>query len=153
MLFHASIPADDPERVARAIAELWQGEVLPFPPHPSALMVWSGDDRRTILEIFPRGLEHVPAPGGFALRARPDPSSHSEVHLAMATRLSEEKVLAIADRERWLGQRSDRGGLFTVVELWVENKFLLELLCEAEQKRYVENLTIDSLRALTGGTR
>jgi hypothetical protein len=71
----------------------------------------------------------------------------------MATRLSEEKVLAIADRERWLGQRSDRGGLFTVVELWVENKFLLELLCEAEQKRYVENLTIDSLRALTGGTR
>jgi hypothetical protein len=153
VLFHASIPADDPERVARVIAELWQGEVLPFPPHPSALMVFAGDDRRTILEVFPRGLEHVPAPGEFALRARPDASKHSEVHLAMATRLTEEQVLVIADREGWLAQRSDRGGLFAVVELWVENNFLLELLCDAEQKRYVENLTIDSLRPPIGGTR
>jgi len=26
MTIHASIPADDPERVARVIAELWRGE-------------------------------------------------------------------------------------------------------------------------------
>ncbi len=30
MIIHASIPADDPERVARVIAELWRGESFPF---------------------------------------------------------------------------------------------------------------------------
>jgi hypothetical protein len=30
MIIHASIPADDPERVARIIAELWRGTYAPF---------------------------------------------------------------------------------------------------------------------------
>jgi hypothetical protein len=34
MIFHASVPADDPERVARALAEVLRGEHMPFPPYP-----------------------------------------------------------------------------------------------------------------------
>lgn len=148
MLFHASIPADEPEHVARVIAELWRGEVLPFPPFPRAFVVLAGDERRTVLDVYPRGNEHVPAPGEYAVRTNPAPSPHSEVHLALGTVLSEEDVLALARREGWLAQRSDRGGLFTVVELWVENKFLLEVLSAEEQRRYMENLTAARLRTL-----
>jgi hypothetical protein len=148
MLYHASIPADDPERVARVIAELWRGRVLPFPPFPGAFMAWSGDERRTVVDVYPRGREHVPAPVEFGVRTNLAPSEHSESHLALGVTLSADEVLAIATRESWLAQPSDRGGLFTVIELWVENKFLLELLTPQEQRRYTKNMTIENLRAL-----
>jgi hypothetical protein len=38
--------------------------------------------------------------------------------------------------------------LFSVVELWLENKFLLEVLTDPEQHRYFENLTVDRFRTL-----
>lgn len=152
MLFHASIPADEPERVAGVIAELWRGSVLPFPPFPGAFMAWSGDDRRTVVDVYPRGREHVPAEGMFGVRTNPAPSAYSESHLALGVAVSSDEIFAIAAREAWLAQSSDRGGLFTVVELWVENKFLLELLTPQEQRRYADNTTIGNLRALFGAT-
>jgi hypothetical protein len=108
----------------------------------------AGDERRTVLDVYPRGREHVPAAGEYAVRTNPAPSPHSEVHLALHTVLAEQSVLAIASREAWFAQRSDRGGLFAVVEFWVENKFLLELLPDSEQRRYVENVSASNLKAL-----
>ena len=147
MLFHASIPADEPERVARIIAELWRGRVLPFPPFPGAYMAWSGDERGTVVDVYPRGREHVPAPGEFGVRTNLAPSPHSESHLALGVAVSGDEIFAIARRENWLAQTSDRGGLFSVVELWIENKFLLELLTPPEQRRYAANMTIEKLEA------
>jgi hypothetical protein len=152
MLFHASIPADEPEHVAGVIAELWRGSVLPFRPFPGAFMAWSGDDRRTVVDVYPRGREHVPAEGVFGVRTNPAPSAYSESHLALGVAMSSDEISAIAAREGWLAQSSDRGGLFTVVELWVENKFLLELLTPEEQERYAENMTLANLQALFDGT-
>ena len=150
MLFHASIPADDPERVARAIAELWGGCVTPFPPCAGAFIAWADDERRTVVDVFPRGRQHVPAPGEFTLRDAAALSPFSEAHLAMGTKLSAEQVLALGARERWLAQRSSRGGLFEVVELWLENKFLLEILPAPELERYRCNLTPANFRATFG---
>jgi len=150
VLFHASIPADDPERVAQVIAELWRGEALPFPPFPGAYIAMSGDERRTVIDVYPRGHEHVPAPGEYAIRTNPSPSQHSEVHLAIGTVLSEAGVIGVAEREGWLAQRSSRGGMFDVVELWLENKFLLEVLPPDEQRRYIENLTARQFRTQFG---
>ena len=148
MLFHASIPADDPERVAHVIAELWRGRVLPFPPFPGAFMAWSGDERRTVVDVYPRGREHVPASGTFGVRTNPAPSPHSESHLALGVVLPTEEILGIAAREGWLAQESDRGGLFRVIELWIENRFLLELLTQQEQRRYADNMTVERLQAV-----
>lgn len=150
MLFHASIPADDPERVARVVAELWRGDVTPFPPFPGAFIVWSDDERRTVLDVYPRGREHGPAAGQYVVHKNPAPSAYSEVHLAIGTVLTDEAVLELANREGWLAQRSDRGGLFEVVEFWVENKFLLEVLPAAQQRRYLANLTADRFRSAFG---
>ncbi|HEY8521053.1 MAG TPA: hypothetical protein VIN61_13300 [Gammaproteobacteria bacterium] len=140
MLFHASIPADEPERVARFIAALWRGRAYPFPPYPGAYVACAGDERGTLIDVVPRSLEHVPAPGCFAVRTNAAASDYSAAHLAIGTPLGADEILELAAREGWLAQRSDRGGLFGVVEVWIENKFLLELLPEKERRRYIEML-------------
>jgi hypothetical protein len=148
VLFHASIPADDTKRVAAVIAELWRGRFLAFPPYAGAYVAVAGDERGTVIDVVPRGLEHHPAKGHFAVQTNATPSSYSHAHVAIGTPLSKEEIFQIAAREGWMAQRSDRGGLFEVIELWVENRFLLELLTEPEQRRYVANLTAASLETL-----
>lgn len=148
MLFHTSIPADDPKHVAAVIAELWRGRSLAFPPYPGAYVAVAGDARGTVIDVVPRGLEHHPAEGQFAIQRNATPSSYSHAHVAMGTPLSVDEILRIAAREGWMAQRSDRGGLFEVIELWVENRFLLELLTEAEQRRYVTSVTAANLERL-----
>ncbi len=59
MLIHASIPADDPERVARVIAEVWRGEYFPF-LFPQTFLVMAGDERGSTIDVAPRGKEIVP---------------------------------------------------------------------------------------------
>jgi hypothetical protein len=148
VLFHTSIPADDPQHVAAVIAKLWRGRCLPFPPYPGAYVAVAGDARGTMIDVVPRGLEHHPGAGQFAVRSNAAPSSYSHAHVAMGTPLSDEEILTIAAREGWMAQRSDRGGLFEVIELWVENRFLLELLTEPEQRRYSTNVTAANLEEL-----
>ncbi len=148
MLLHVSIPADEPERVARAIAEVASGTMLPFPPVAGAFMVWFGEGRRAIIEINPRGHEHVPAAEQFGIKTNAAPSPYSEGHVAIATPLSASDVLRIGAREGLLARRSDRGGLFSVVELWLENRFLLEVVPDEERQRYSNNLTIDRFSSL-----
>jgi hypothetical protein len=135
MIFHASIPADDPERVARVIAELWRGEYLPF-IFPQTFIVFANDDRASEVEIGPRGHVLIPANGQVGSQFNASSSPYSEVHLNIATPLSLEDALAIAEREGWAARLCDRGGDFTVIEFWLENKFMLELMTELELKRY-----------------
>jgi hypothetical protein len=150
MLLHVSIPADEPERVARVVAEVVGGAMMRFPPVAGAFMVWFGANSRAIIEINPRGQEHVPSPTQFGIRTNATPSPYSEAHVALATPLSADEVLAVGAREGWLTQRSDRGGLFSVVELWLESKFLLEVVPDEERQLYATNVTIDRFSALFG---
>jgi len=66
MIYHASIPADDPERVARVIAELRRGTSHPFIA-PGTYIVLAHDERGTEPEIGPRGTELIPADGEVGL--------------------------------------------------------------------------------------
>ncbi len=134
MIFHVSIPADDPGRVARVIAEIWRTEAFPF-VFPGSFIVIPDDQRGTEIEVVRRGDEQVPAVGEVGLRLNPGPSSYSEVHVNMVTRISEAEVLALAAREGWIARVCDRR-FFKLIELWLENRFLLELLTEAETVRY-----------------
>ena len=62
MIHHVSIPARDPGRVARVLAELMAGRAFPFAgPLPGAHMAVSGDPL-TADEAYARGLVHVVVP-------------------------------------------------------------------------------------------
>lgn len=136
MIIHASIPADEPERVARVLAHLWGGESMPFPPYPGSFIAISGAGDGAEIEVVPRALEQVPGEVEVDTRWAAAPSPYSATHLALATALDEEALLALAAREGWIARRCNRGGVFDVVELWLENRFMVELLTPAMQAQY-----------------
>lgn len=160
MIFHFSIPTHKPERVAKVIAELWKGEAFPFFPHRNESWVaFAGDDRNTSVECYPHGVLISPSkevrPTGFDI----SPSSvneekneegtndirRSSTHGAIATSLSQEEVCAIGKREGWLARYAQRG-LFGVVELWIENDMLFEVLPPELQKQYIETQKLEAWR-------
>jgi hypothetical protein len=144
MLFHLSIDADDPKRVAQVIAELWSGTATPFPPViPGSWIAMAGDERNTCVEVYPRATEIVPAKGdadAYGVIGANGP--RSATHFAMATNLRIEQVLAIARREGWPVKYRKRGGAFGVLELWIENSRMIEVLTEQMQAEYIETMTV-----------
>lgn len=130
MLFHASIDANDPERVARVLAELWRGKSSPF---YDGYIAWPGDERGTQIEIYSRGT--VGLPQGVTPSFDP-PARYTPTHLAIGIPLTETEALAVAEREGWPATKRDRGGAFNVIELWIEGRQMVELLTREEQERY-----------------
>lgn len=149
MIFHTSISANNPENVARVIAEVWRGGVMKAPPDifEVSYMAFGRDERGSMIEVHP-------ADFAFVLRTRSnevperDPAhaqrmGFSPVHFAIGTPRSEAEVHAIAKREGWECQtcwRGVPGGGYGVVEFWVENRFMLEVLTPEMQEQYRTSL-------------
>lgn len=150
MIFHVSIDADDPLHVAGVLAELWGGVAEPFPPvAEGSWMAMAGDDRNTAIEVYPRGTELVEAAGDAdAYGVAGSPDRRSATHLAIATALAPDAVFAIAARERWPAKYRKRGGVFGVVELWVEGCRMIEVLTPEMQAEYAGAMTIAGWRGL-----
>jgi hypothetical protein len=148
MIFHASIPADRPEHVANVLAELWKGEAFRFPPIPGAWVAMSGDERGSTIEVYPR--EMVIAPGDADAMCKPQVATNKEVlscfHMAIATPLDTDEVIAIGQREGWRAVRCNRGGFFDVIELWIENCLLIEVMTEEMQRDYQSRVNLDTWR-------
>lgn len=148
MIFHASIPARDPERVATVIAEIWGGEAFLFPPWPDAWIAMAGDERGSAIEVYSHHQAMVPGEGG--AMARPQaidaPQRYSCFHLAVATRLAPEQILAIGSREGWRAVRCSRGGVFDVIELWIEDSLMIEVLSPDMQQDYRDGVNLDTWR-------
>jgi hypothetical protein len=141
LLFHVSIDARHPERVASVLAELFGGEALPFPPvGDGSWIAFAGDARNTAIEIYPRGTELIEAPGDAGALGVPGEEGLSATHFAMATPLSMDEVLALAQREMWPAKYRNRDG-FGVIELWIESDRMVEVLTAEMQAEYLERFT------------
>lgn len=151
MLFHLSIDAADPQRVAAVLVELFGGgAVMPFPPvAEGSWLAMTGDDRNTMVEVYPRGTElHEAAGGEDAIGiTRANAGQRSATHFAMASPLTQDAILAIAAREGWPAKYCNRGGMFGVVELWVEGDRMVEVLTPAMQAEYLAAMTIPNWQA------
>ncbi len=145
MLFHVSIDADQPRHVAKVIAELWGGIATPFPSViEGSWVALAGDDRNTILEVYPRGTELVEGEGDAdAYGVIGSNGRRSSTHFAMATSMSVAQVTAIAEREGWTVKYRKRGDAFGVLELWIENARMIEVLTPEMQQEYLTVLTIE----------
>jgi hypothetical protein len=153
MINHISIAVNDPERVANVLAEMWDGMVFPFPPAPGSYFVIANDGRGTAVEITPAGTILVPGEG---LPDENDLDASTEeyeakfvqsdlrpmyvaTHLNINTRKSIDEIREIARREGWRVLVCNRGeGLFQLIEVWVENTFMLEVMTPEQTARYVE---------------
>lgn len=138
MLHHLSIQARDPERVAGALAELLGGDVTPFGPLPGSWIAWARDESGTAIDCLPLGTELRPGEGDgqaqFDVAERASP--YGATHAALSVERSESEIKAVAEREGWRAVRCNRGS-FSVVELWVENAVLLEVLTPEMAAEYL----------------
>lgn len=150
MIFHNSIPADNPRLVAETICEIWggQAEAFRFPPWPGAYVAIAGDDRSTTLEVYPRAQTMAPGEGDEPAYALPDedPSRYVAFHVATMSPKTEKDVLAIAEKVGWRALRCSRGHFFDVIEVWIENRLLLEVLTPEMQADYKKNVNLEMWR-------
>ena len=153
MINHISIAVNEPERVANALAEIWDGMVFPFPPAPGSFFVLANDGRGTAVEITPAGTVLVPGeglPDDNDLEAATEEfeakfvqsdfrPTYVATHLNISAKKSIEEIREIARREGWRVLVCNRGeGLFQLVEVWIENTFMLEVMTPEQTARYVE---------------
>lgn len=148
MLFHMSIAAHEPRRVAGVLAEFWGCEAFPFPPvAEGSWIALAGDDRGTAVEVYPADVvlretegdaygEYTGAPG------------YTATHGAIATSLTSGEVFAIALREGWPAKYRKRAGIFGVIELWIEGRQMVEVLTPEMQAEYVGFMKLDAWRAM-----
>lgn len=129
MIHHLSIPARQPLHVAQVLVELFEGSLSAFGPHGDSYIAWMGDDRGSALEVFPEGTEMVPDSGAgqATFRHHPHATGHTATHAAVSVHRSKADILALAAREGWRALELSRGS-FRVIEFWIENRVLLELL-------------------------
>ncbi len=149
MIFHTSISAAEPEFVARPIATIWRGGVAPAPPSvfPGSWLVFGRDERGSMIEVHPLDFS-------FVLRSKADeikdydPSRRATVglnavHFAIASPRTELEIHDVAKRAGWesvTDQRIVPGGGYGVVEVWVENRQMFEVLTPEMQVQYAETM-------------
>ena len=139
MIFHISIPAREPDEVAAALASLTGGRDFPFHPIAGARIVLLGDADGAAIEVYPETVEL--APGRTMVETRSaEARDRYPMHAALATPHGQEKVLAMARERGWTARLCDRGP-FELIEVWVENRFLVELLTPDMQADYRASMT------------
>jgi hypothetical protein len=156
MIHHVSFAARDPKGAAEAIAALWGGEAFPFPPvAEGSWLAIAGDDRGTTIEVYPAGAELQPTEGPADAVAvmNPQPRQYVATHAAIASPLSAEAVQAMAAERGWTTKYCKRGGRFGVIELWVENSFLLEVMTPEMQREYTDFMSPQTWQAMLAAGR
>jgi hypothetical protein len=151
MLHHISVAVNNPQHVANVLAEIFQGSAIPFPPHPGSYMTLAADKFGTGIELYPLGTELVPdvqeGQAGFQVKAQ-SATNYSPFHVAISVPSNLEEIERIGTREGWRVFPCSRDGLFDVVEFWVENRLMLELLTPTMAAGYMECLNPEHLPAL-----
>ena len=143
MIHHVSIPARDPEHVARVLAELLGGYAGPFVgPMQGAWVVYQEDGYGTGIEVYDERTTIVPGEGDGMGEARlAEPPRAIAFHALISVKTDRATIERIGAREGWRTKHFWRGPgqvrLFELYELWVENRVMLELATEDMLPAYV----------------
>ena len=129
MIHHLSIAVQNPQKVATVLAEIIGGSAVAFPPNPGSYWALQLDPNGTGIEIYPAGTTLHPdgAQGVTFVPGLDREPGYGAFHFAISVATEASKVAAIAAREEWQCYECMRGG-FHVLEIWVENKILIEVL-------------------------
>lgn len=153
MIAHVSLPADDCALVATVLARMMGGGAVRFPPGgPDAYNCWSKNNDFQVV-VTPRGNVLVAGPTEpIWERRRPRPPGERAVesHFAMSVEQSAADILAIARAAGWRARVCDRGGFFEVVEVWVENAYLVEVLDPIQMAAYRRSMTVENWQRAFG---
>jgi hypothetical protein len=138
MIHHLSIPAEDPALVSRVLAGMLGGHVTKFGPYHNSFIAWAGDEHGTAIEVYPAGTEMFPDAGhGQAnFRHNPNASGFVATHATVSLSLTKDAILSVAKQHGWKALELSRGS-FDVIEFWIENRVMLELMTPEMTKAYL----------------
>jgi hypothetical protein len=151
MIAHISIPAREPRATAEVFGRIIDGEVMPFPVVEGAWVAIARDGSGLGVEVVPDASAHHPGEGlpdgrvsdgpfvmPWETQIRQDgaPQDASGFHVAITSKLQPEAIIALGAEKRWRAVHCDRGGVFDLVELWIDNRFLVEVLPPKGSERY-----------------
>lgn len=126
-ILHTSIPVRDPKRVSEALAKLFDGTVSDF-LHPGCYFVMLGEPG-ALIELYRKEIELHPGESGkeCVLLDGLSPPKHTGSHTAVRVGLDAERVMEIAAEYGWRAE-VHRRRVFRVIEFWIENEYLLEVI-------------------------
>jgi hypothetical protein len=134
MIHHVSISAQNPRHVAGVLAELMDGKCYPFPGGiADSFMAVSGDANGTMIEVYPEAVTLEPGSGDNQVHSgHADDVGYAPFHILLSVPLDETDVQRIGDRDGWRTRRFGRGApgkkpFFDVIEVWVENRLMIEV--------------------------
>ena len=129
-IHHITIPAQDPQHVARILAELLGARVAPMPHPPGCLLVHAGDPDGTAIEVWPAALRAGAGDKELVPRDLPLPASWPH-HAFITSEVADvDRILSTFAREGWRAERVHNGGPgggFGLVRGWIENQTTIEL--------------------------
>ena len=153
MIAHFSLPAREPRQVAEVFAALLDGVTMPFPVVPGAWVAIARDGSGCGVEVLPEASAfnagtgeadaNDPAQGPMVkpweVQIRQDgyAQATSGFHVAITTSKTAEEIVELVRPLGWRAVPCDRGGVFNLVELWVENRYLIEVLPPTGVERYL----------------
>ena len=148
-ILHLSINAGNPERVARFLAFVLGGRAMPFPPFPNSWVAFTAQDDGSAIEVYP--LTHALSPGKdrIACDAGNPVSDITFVHAAIASPLGRSAIIDAAEVEGWLARLCNRGP-FECVEVWLEDRLLVEVLDPEMREDYRRGMTAENWAHMFG---
>jgi hypothetical protein len=146
MIHHLSIAARDPKHAAGVLAELMGGTAVPFPPNPGSFFALQLDHHGSGVEVYPAGTELQPGGEVGGNFVKKDARGYGSTHFALSVSTDPNTVQAIAQRVGWQCFDCNRGP-FHVIEVWVENETMVEILPPEYAREYLAFTRPDSIRA------
>ena len=129
MIHHYSIAVSNTKKVADILSRLFEGSVSEFSPYKNSYMVWLGDEYGTAIEVYPDGTEIIPDTenGQTKFMHNTTHSGFTTTHAAISIKRTKEEIYTFAKESGWRALELSRGE-FNVIEFWIENKVMIELL-------------------------
>lgn len=138
--------------VAGVFAHIIDGVAMPFPVVPGAWVAIARDGSGLGVEVLPEASAHNIGEGDtdptrrangpevmpWEVQIRQDGAAQpaSGFHVAITSRLSADEIIDLGRSHGWRAVYCDRGGVFDLVELWIDNRFLVEVLPPDGAARY-----------------
>lgn len=146
-LLHVSINAENPKNVAQFLSNVLGGKAFPFPPFPNSWIAFSEQDDGTAIEVYPT--THVLEPGADQVACKVGESNNDTTfaHAAIASKIDASEILNLAHKQGWTSRLCNRGP-FECIEVWVENRLLLEILDPIMQSDYRQGMTISNWQSM-----
>jgi len=148
-LLHLSISADDPHGVAIFLSKVMGGDAMPFPPFPDCWIAFTAKDDGTAIEVYPTTHVLDAGPDQISCEINDRDATLTFVHVAICSQLTRTEIIELASTKGWTSRMCNRGP-FECVEVWLENRLLVELLDDEMQKDYRAGMTASNWASMFG---